>query len=596
MAGSNDKPTSSGRSTSKTQSMKSRKSEEGLDRIISGNHLNDHSQYHGHGYHDHDDHPEIEDLADDDDSIGGADLTEKESGDTTDLEQGSSDDITTEVRDGIANERDLEVGEKLEKTRTSKSAKSSRSTRDPNLVTWNGPDDPENPKNWSSGRKWAATFVVSSFTFISPVSSSMVAPALTAIGKDLNITTEVQLSLTLSIFILAYAIGPLLFGPLSEIYGRVVVLQTSNLFYLFFNLGCGLARTKAQMIIFRFLSGLGGSAPLAIGGGLLSDLFNAEQRGKAISIYALAPLLGPAVGPIAGGFIAENTSWRWVFYATCIADGLIQFSGLFFLQETYTPVLLDRKKRKLIKETGNESLHTEYDDPNRTITQALKIALTRPFKLLGTQVIIQFLACYMAYLYGLMYLVLSTFPSLWENNYHESVGIGGLNYISLGLGFFLGTQICAPCQDMVYKALKRRNNGVGRPEFRVPLMIPGALLVPIGLFWYGWSAQAHTHWIMPNIGAVIFSAGILICMQCTQTYIVDAYTRYAASAIAGTTVLRSLAGFGFPLFAPYMYDALHYGWGNSLLGFIAIGLGWPAPFLLWKYGEKLRKRSTFAAG
>jgi multidrug resistance protein len=196
----------------------------------------------------------------------------------------------------------------------------------------------------------------------------MVAPALGAIGSEFHITNDVVLSLTLSIFILAYAIGPLFLGPLSEMYGRVIVLQTSNLLYLFFNLGCGLAQTKTQLIIFRFLSGLGGSAPLAIGGGVLSDLFTAEQRGRAISIYSLAPLLGPAVGPIAGGFITENTTWRWVFYATTIADALIQFSGLFFLQETYPPVLLHRKKMKLIKETGNEQLHTEWDDPKRTVS------------------------------------------------------------------------------------------------------------------------------------------------------------------------------------------------------------------------------------
>jgi MFS family permease len=350
------------------------------------------------------------------------------------------------------------------------------------------------------------------------------------------------------------------------------------------------------MIAFRFLSGLGGSAPLALGGGVLSDLFNAEERGKAISIYSLAPLLGPAVGPIAGGFITENTTWRWVFYSTTIADALIQLFGLFFLQETYPPVLLHRKKKAMIKETGNEALHTEFDHPERTVAKTLRISLIRPFKLLGTQVIVQVLAIYMAYLYGLMYLVLSTFPGLWENSYHESVGIGGLNYISLGVGFFLGTQVCAPCQDMIYRSLKKKNGGVGKPEFRVPLMIPGALLVPIGLFIYGWTSQYHTHWIFPNIGAAIFAAGVIIGFQCIQTYIVDSYTRYAASAVGAATVLRSLAGFGFPLFAPYMYSALDYGWGNSLLAFIAIGLGWPAPILLWKFGEKLRKRSTFAAG
>ena len=126
------------------------------------------------------------------------------------------------------------------------------------------------------------------------------------------------------------------------------------------------------MIAFRFLAGLGGSAPLAIGGGVLSDLFRAEERGRAISIYSLAPLLGPAIGPIAGGFISEKTTWRWVFWATTIADAVIQVTGLFFLQETYTPVLLHRKKLKLIKETGNENLHTEYDHPDRTVLRTLE--------------------------------------------------------------------------------------------------------------------------------------------------------------------------------------------------------------------------------
>ena len=102
---------------------------------------------------------------------------------------------------------------------------------------------------------------------------------------------------------------------------------------------------------------------------------------------------------------------------------------------------------------------------------------------------------------------LSTFPSLWERTYHESVGLGGLNYISLGIGFFLGTQICAPINDRIYRKLKMRNNNIGRPEFRVPLMIPGACLVPIGLFIYGWTSFYQTHWIVPNIGAAIFAAG-----------------------------------------------------------------------------------------
>ncbi|RFU29474.1 hypothetical protein B7463_g6870, partial [Scytalidium lignicola] len=557
-----------------------------LTRVTSGNYLDDHSHYHGSDYG-----AEDETTTSDD-----ADLEEKDEEIGEDLDHAMSEGVVSEVHGGIENQRDMDLepgrARRLEKIRSTRSARE----RDPNLVLWDGPEDPANPKNWTFRHKWAAVLVVSSFTFISPVSSSMVAPALNSIGKELHITADIELSLTLSVFVLAYAIGPLLVGPLSEMYGRTIVLQLSNLMYFFFNLACALAKTKGQLIAFRFLSGLGGSAPLAIGGGVLADLFTAEERGRAISIYSLAPLLGPAVGPIAGGFISMNTSWRWIFYATTIADGLIQVVGLFYLQETYAPVLLHRKKVRMIKETGNTALHTEYDRPDRTLGKTIRISLIRPFKLLGTQIIVQVLAVYMAYLYGLMYLVLSTFPTLWEVEYGESVGIGGLNYISLGIGFFMGAQICAPLQDRIYRALKRRNNNVGRPEFRVPLMIPGAILVPVGLFWYGWCAQAHTHWILPNIGASLFCAGVIIGFQCIQTYIVDAYPRYAASAVGAATVLRSLAGFGFPLFAPYMYAKLHYGWGNSLLGFLGIALGFPAPFLLWKYGEAMRKRSTFAAG
>ena len=176
-----------------------------------------------------------------------------------------------------------------------------------------------------------------------------------------------------------------------------------------------------------------------------------------------------AIGPIAGSFITQNTTWRWAFWATSIADGVIQISGFFFLQESFPPKLLHQKAEKLRKETGNMNLHTEFEHPERSLANLMKRSLIRPFILLGTQPIVQALAIYMAYIYGLIYLVLSTFPGLWTTQYHESLGIGGLNYISIGVGFFLGSQICAPINDRIYRRLKRGNNNIGEPEFRVPL-------------------------------------------------------------------------------------------------------------------------------
>ncbi|KAF2821238.1 MFS general substrate transporter [Ophiobolus disseminans] len=594
-------PASQKTSRSRSRS-RPKRSDNQLNRILSSQFPDDHSVYHhedGEGLHINADaqsphKTETErryataSSSDNDDSVD--DVDEKELSKENDEAVHDEETTYEETRGGVPYEHDIEESPQLEKKR------STRSIKDPNLVTWDSDDDPKNPKNWSMDRKWAATLIISCFTLVSPISSSMISPALNSISADFGITNEVEAQLTLSIFVLAYAIGPLFLGPLSEIYGRVIVLQLSNLFYLAWNLGCGFAQTSGQLMAFRFLSGLGGSAPLAIGGGVLSDCFFPEQRGKAISIYSLAPLLGPAIGPIAGGFISQNTTWRWCFYATTIFTAMVQVFGFFFLQETYAPKLLERKRDRLRKETGNMSLHTEFDSPDRTLLTTLKIAMKRPFKLLFTQPIVQILACYMAYLYGLMYLMLSTFPLLFSERYGMSTGVGSLNFISMGLGFFLGTQITAPLNDALYRRLKKRNSGVGKPEFRIPIMVPASLLVPIGLFWYGWSAQAQVHWIMPDIGACIFCAGVIVGFQCIQTYLVDSYSRYAASAIAAATVLRSLAGFGFPLFAPAMYSALDFGWGNSLLGFIALGLGVPAPFLLWKYGESLRGKSKFAAG
>ncbi|KAK2609626.1 hypothetical protein N8I77_003119 [Diaporthe amygdali] len=505
-------------------------------------------------------------------------------------------------------------------------------TKDPNLVTWNGPNDPENPKNWPMSKKWATTMLVSAFTFISPVSSSMVAPALEIMARDLGITSTVESQMTLSIFVLAFAIGPLFFGPLSESFGRWPVLLLTNFFYLVFNLGCGLSKTGAQMLVFRFLSGIGGSAPLAVGGGVLSDCWAPEQRGKAVGIYSLAPLLGPVIGPLAGGFIAENTTWRWVFYATTITAVVIQFAGFYHLPESHNTIILQKRRDRLAKETGNQNLYIAKDK-QETLLRAITSSMARPTRLLATQPIVQLIALYMGYLFGLFYLILSTFPSLYRDVYGQGLGIGGLHYISLGVGFTLGAQVNAQITDRLYKKLTAKHYknpqkeketecnckcqchsvhgnmppnkptptppgmpNKGLPEFRIPSMFVGSLLIPIGLFWYGWSAEAALHWIMPDIGITIFAAGSITCLQCMQAYIIDSYTRFAASGMAAVIVLRSLAGFGFPLFAPYMYSALGYGWGNSVLGFVSIVVGIPAPYFFWFYGHKLRAVSKYAVG
>ncbi|KAF9560806.1 MFS general substrate transporter [Agrocybe pediades] len=499
--------------------------------------------------------------------------------------------------------------EALDITRRNEQATLYEANEDPEIiwVNWDGKDDRKNPKNWSYKKKWTTTLVVSAFTFISPVSSSMVAPASNQIAMQFGITSTALISMTTSIFVLGYAFGPLFLGPLSEIFGRSRVFQLSNLFFMAWNLGCGFAQNRKQLIGFRFVAGLGGSAPLAVGGGILGDMWAPEERGRAIAIYSLAPLLGPVVGPVCGGWIAERSTWRWVFWSTSIVDVGIQMLGLLFLRETYAPRLLEEKAVRIRKDLDSDpekaasdsagkskTVKTIYDVGNdRSWKAVFSKALTRPFMLFYHETIIQLLGIYMAFVYGIFYLFLVTIPLMFREIYHQRPGIQGLNYIALGIGLTLASQANARAMDRIYKHFKAKNGGKGEPEFRIPSLFPGTLLLPFGLLLTGWSAQNRLHWIAADFGIGCVGCGLVLIFQSIQTYVIDSFTLYAASALAAVSFLRSLAGFGFPLFAPAMYHKLGYGKGDTILACLAIGLGCPAPFLLWIYGKRIRMNSKY---
>ncbi|KIJ49827.1 hypothetical protein M422DRAFT_246196 [Sphaerobolus stellatus SS14] len=468
-------------------------------------------------------------------------------------------------------------------------------------VDWDSSEDPENPRNWPKGKKWAATIVVSSYEFISPLASSMMAPAVPEISRQFDISNTVVQSMLVSIFILAYAFGPLFLGPLSEIFGRARVLQLSNLFFLAFNLACGGSQNTGEFLAFRFLAGVGGSAPLSIGGGLLGDLFASEERGQAVAIYALAPILGPVVGPLTGSWVAQFSTWRWIFWSTSIVCGMVQLFGLFYLRETYAPVLLERRACKIRVSMGlgpndKARVRTIYDTDERKWKAILVSALTRPFVMFYCEPIIQLLGIYMAFIYGsLIYIVLVTLPDIYGVIYGQAPGIAGLHYIALGIGLVSATQINGRFLSRIYRHFTEKNGGAGRPEYNLPSMFVGAFLLPAGLLINGWTAENHVYWIVPDIGILFIGAGMIIIFISIQTYIIHAFTLYAASALAAAAFLRSLAGFGFPLFAPAMYKSLGYGKGDTILAACAIILGWPAPFLFWSYGEKIRASSRHAS-
>ncbi|KAF2496338.1 MFS general substrate transporter [Lophium mytilinum] len=464
---------------------------------------------------------------------------------------------------------------------------------DKGIVGWDGQDDPKNPRNFPDFTKWCLLGLVSLITLMSPLASSMFAPGVSFMDADFNNTSTILSSFSVSIFVLGFVLGPLFLSPLSEIYGRRPVLDCSNCFFVIWNLGCALAPNLAALMVMRLLGGIGGSACLTIGGGVIADLFVAEQRGLATAVYSLGALFGPVVGPICGGFIAQRVGWRWVFWVLLIGSALVTLGIIITNRETNPTVLLERKTIRLRRELNRPDLVSFYAR-NKTEVQlrrrnVLKTGILRPLKMLSMSPIVFLLSAYLAFVFGLLYLLFTTITQVYMETYNWQPEMCGLAYLGIGIGFFLGILFVAKTSDATIIRLSRRNNGVYEPEMRLPAVVFFGMLVPISFFWYGWSAEKKAHWIVPLIGLLPFGLGLMGIFAPIQTYLIDAFPEYAASAVAALTALRCLFAAFLPLAGPSMYESLGLGWGNSLLGFVALALI-PAPALIYKYGGMIRKK------
>ena len=259
------------------------------------------------------------------------------------------------------------------------------------------------------------------------------------------------------------------------------------------------------------------------------------------------------------------------------------------LRESYAVIILEKKVKRLQRETDNPNLRSKLDH-GLTPTKAFSTAIVRPLKMLLFSPIVLILSTFMAIIYGYLYLLFTTITIVFEGEYGFSQGTVGLTYLGLGVGMFLGLGIFGSLSDRMLKS--RAGSGQTKPEYRLPLLFPGSIVIPIGLFLYGWSAQYQTHWIVPIIGTSGVGMGLIGTFMPIQTYLVDAFERYAASAIAAATIWRSIMGALLPLAGLPMYAKLGLGWGNSLLGFIAVAL-LPVPILLTRYGERIRTNPRF---
>ncbi|KAI8944955.1 polyamine transporter 3 [Xylaria longipes] len=457
----------------------------------------------------------------------------------------------------------------------------------PDIVWWDGDDDPENPMNWPTTRKWGNVALLSFLSFLTPFGSSAFAPGVPNILEEFHSTSSLDATFVVSIYVLGFAIGPLIVAPLSEMYGRVPIYNVTNVLFLIFTIAAALSKNMGMLIAFRLFMGISGSASLAIGSGTIADTIPVSQRARALSFWTLGPLLGPSIGPIVGGYLIKAAGWRWVFWLIAIVAGVACIVCFIFFKETYAPKLLRRKAARLRKETRNPRIRSPYEKTEMTKWARFKTGIVRPAKMLARPAVF-LITPYVAVAYGAQYLLFTTFVFVFEDRYEFSEEATGLIYIAPAVGQILGNIIFSQAADLFVRRRIERGQDA-KPEHRLnPYMtIPGGLLLSGGLFLYGWTVQFGVHWIVPLIGTALVGFGLIGVMLCIQTYLVDSYKEYAASVIAANVVLRSLAGALLPLAGLDLYNGLGYGWGNSLIGFITLVLV-PVPLIFRIYGERLR--------
>ncbi|KZZ90266.1 Major facilitator superfamily domain, general substrate transporter [Moelleriella libera RCEF 2490] len=463
---------------------------------------------------------------------------------------------------------------------------------DPFVIHWI-PSDPRNPMGFSKFKKWFITITVAVATLAVTLVSSAYTGGAKQIIIEFGCSQEVAV-LGVSLFVLGFAIGPLLWAPLSELFGRQILFVLTYACLTAFNAGCVGAQNIWTLLILRFFAGSFGSSPLTNAGGTIADMFEADQRGLATAIFAAAPFLGPVLGPVAGGFLGMNAGWRWVMGLLAAFSGTLWILGSLLVPETYAPVLLRKRAAKLSKITGKYYISkVDHDRGRVTLSQSFKTALSRPWILLFKEPIVLLLSVYMAIIYGTLYMLFGAFPIVYQQHRGWNQGVSGLAFLGVMFGM-LGAIAYTIFANKAYIAAQKKHGGTAPPEARLPPTLVGSIALPIGLFWFAWTNSASIHWIVSILAGVPFGFGMVLVFLSVFNYLIDSYTIFAASVLAANSVLRSLFGAAFPLFTQDMYDGLGIHWASSIPAFLALAC-LPFPFFFYKYGAGIRAKCKFAA-
>ena len=414
------------------------------------------------------------------------------------------------------------------------------------VVEFDGPNDPLHAQNWPLAKKMRVAVTLGFVTLTAAFGSSIFSAAIGSVARIYGVSSEVGI-LGVSLYVLGFATGPLVWAPASELYGRKWPLLTSSFGFSIFSIAVAVAKDIQTIFISRFFSGFFGACPLTCVGAVFADMFNNRQRGLAITVFSMTVFSGPLFAPFIGGFINMSyLGWRWTEYIVAIMGFLGLGLSFAFLEETYPPVILVNKAADLRRRTKNWGIHAKQEEIEIDFRELVEKNLSRPLRMLFTEPIVLALSIYMAFVYGLLYLMLTLYPIIFQRIHGMNPGVGGLPFFGMILGELFAGLYMLLIQPSYNRKLAANNN-MPIPEWRMPPVIIGGSVFAVGQFWLGWYVldthgsrfdpeilandssfcrsgyKSSIHWIAPTLSGLFTGFGILsIFLQCLN-YLIDAY-------------------------------------------------------------------------
>ncbi|KAI7653821.1 MFS general substrate transporter, partial [Hortaea werneckii] len=462
-----------------------------------------------------------------------------------------------------------DIGEQveLEKPETSRANSSSPSPcpseqQNPERIIVSFDDgDPMNPYNFSQPRKLFIVVTCMVLVMNSTIGSSIASGISEPTQEYFGISNEQLLVLPISIYLIGYVIGPLVFAPLSESYGRKPVLIATFVVFTAFTLGTALAPTFAGLVIMRLLAGIGASTPISVIGGVYADIYNTRKaRGLVITIFMAATTWGPLIGPIASGYVAP-VSWRWAYWVSLIVAGAT-WPFLVLMPETYGPIVLKRKARYLREKQGDANVVAPVELQKQDLRELVVVVLTRPIRMFLFEAIVTTTCLYLSVVYAIFYIFFQAYPIIFRGTYGFTSGQVGLTFLPIGVGSMIAGGIYLVWDSFLARS-QAKTPAPAWTQIEEYIRLPLACL-----------------------------GGFLLIFMGELNYLVDAYEVYAASAMGAASCSRSLFGVVLPFAAKPMYNDLGVAWACSLLGFLSLLMS-AIPFVFIKFGDRIRANSKF---